>query len=165
MKIFFGNDTLREYAIVVLSRPNSSQMDNPEKMKCIWNIKFTDFVEMLNEKATEIWQQYIANVRQVQEDKKAAKKEYEENLQNERKAAANKKWKDEVRKIEKDYDEKQHKLLVISLATGAFGRSLAYFLTFLYPKTCIFIAVLYTSQGSQPNNEGNFFSRIRNLFY
>lgn len=48
MKNFFRNDALREYTIVVLSRPNSSQMDNPEKMKCIWNIKFTDFVEMLN---------------------------------------------------------------------------------------------------------------------
>uniref|UniRef100_U9SVM7 Uncharacterized protein n=1 Tax=Rhizophagus irregularis (strain DAOM 181602 / DAOM 197198 / MUCL 43194) TaxID=747089 RepID=U9SVM7_RHIID len=44
-----------------------------------------------SEKATEIWQQYIANVCQVQEDKKAAKKEYEENLQNEGKATANKK--------------------------------------------------------------------------
>lgn len=160
-------------------------MDNPEKMKCIWNIKFTNFVEMLNsrqgislnpnfsfnlnygvylneikrlialipgvyasEKATEIWQQYIANVCQVQEDKKAAKKEYEENLQNEGKATANKKQENEVRKIKKDYDKKQHKLLVISLATGAFSGSLAYFLTFLYPKTCIFMAVLYIFQGS-----------------
>lgn len=129
-----------------------------------WLIALTPGV-YASEKATEIWQQYITNVRQIQEYKETAKKEYEENLRNERKAAANKKWKNKVRKIEKDYDEKQHKLLVTSLATGAFSESLAYFLTFLYPKTCIFMAVLYTFQGRQPNNEGNVFSHIRNLFY
>ncbi|CAG8721186.1 18018_t:CDS:2 [Rhizophagus irregularis] len=114
-------DTPREYAIVVLSRPNSSQMDNPEKMKFYLN-EIKRLIALIpgvyaSEKATEIWQQYIAN-------------------------------ENEVRKIKKDYDKKQHKLLVISLATGAFSGSLAYFLTFLYPKTCIFMAVLYIFQGS-----------------
>ncbi|PKY31643.1 hypothetical protein RhiirB3_449347 [Rhizophagus irregularis] len=95
MKNFFENDALREYAIVVLSRPNSSQMDNPEKMKFYLN-EIKRLIALIpgvyaSEKATEIWQQYIANVCQVQEDKKAAKKEYEENLQNEGKATANKK--------------------------------------------------------------------------
>lgn len=47
---FFGNDALRDYAIAVLSKPTRNQMDNLEEMKRIWNDKFINFIERLNDR-------------------------------------------------------------------------------------------------------------------
>ncbi|RHZ87722.1 hypothetical protein Glove_31g36 [Diversispora epigaea] len=48
MQNFFGNDTLRNYAIIVLSKPTKDQMINPDDIPHTWNASFIDFIQTLN---------------------------------------------------------------------------------------------------------------------
>jgi len=45
---FFGNEVLRDYAIVVFSKPTRDQMINPDEMQRAWNGDFTNFIEVVN---------------------------------------------------------------------------------------------------------------------
>ncbi|RIA80017.1 AIG1 family-domain-containing protein [Glomus cerebriforme] len=45
---FFGNEALRDYAIIVFSKPTKDQMRNPDEMQRAWNRDFTGFIEVMN---------------------------------------------------------------------------------------------------------------------
>ncbi|CAG8633018.1 10975_t:CDS:2 [Funneliformis caledonium] len=96
---FFRNEALRDYIIIVFSKPTKNQMRNPNEMQRAWNRDFTSFIEVMNnhwikylianipgtyfsERFNEVRELYKLNLHQRQEEERLAERQRIENEQN-----------------------------------------------------------------------------------